>query len=86
MDENVFFKSSTRSPIYVDNKACDYPIKDKLSYTKDNNVKKYIYNIKESQADEVFMFFESKPSDRLIKELSIEFENKGIKYLKLVTL
>lgn len=83
MGDNVFFKSSTRSPIYVDE---TYVIKDRISYKTDEDVINYIYNIGSSDFDEVFMFFEELPSERLRNTISNAFASKGIKFVRFITL
>lgn len=68
MGKNVFFQSTTRSPIYARNIE-DYGINKKISFkTQDNiEISKYLYNIPHNFYSQVFMFTE-KPLTKVKKE------------------
>lgn len=59
MGENVFYHSTTRSPIYDFNKE-GYGIRNRFVFQspEDPEVQNYLYNISEHQYDEIFLFFE----------------------------
>ncbi|MDZ5473145.1 phosphoribosyltransferase family protein [Bacillus sp. 31A1R] len=76
MGENVFYHSTTRSPIYPNNEAT-YGAKHKLSFfnPEDLSIQNFVYNIGPEEFDELFLFFEREiPKDKLdefLKELNL---------------
>ena len=81
MGDRVSFKSSTRSPIFVDQ---DSVIKNSIQYEINEDVINYMYNIK--GYDEVFIFFEEKPTDKLIEIISNALGLIGVEYINFVIL
>lgn len=80
LDDNVFFHSSTISPIYCDNSYEFYGIKNKLEmdslFNKSN--KNYIYNIP-SGTYKNLIYFTERPLDNKSKESLLEkLKNLGI--------
>jgi hypothetical protein len=84
MGEGVTHKTTTRSPIYPSS-STTYPIYERIAYKDDNDIQYYMYNMS-GKYDEVFMMFESEPSDRLKNELASLLKQKGIKHISFVVL
>lgn len=83
MGEEVSFKSSTRSPIFVSNEE-GYPIYDRIEYQLSNGVTNYIYNLKNSGYDEIFLFFEGFESFQVLQSIYKKIRSKGIPYITFV--
>ena len=59
MGGGVSYHSATRSPIFPINRE-DYPIRSRFSFEspEDPSIMNYVYNIADTEYDEVFLFFE----------------------------
>jgi hypothetical protein len=83
MGENVAYKSSTRSPIYVAQQD-GYPVHDRIDYEMTNDVMNYLYNLKDSGFDEVMMFFEYGMDKEILNSIYQKISSKGIKHITFV--
>jgi Phosphoribosyl transferase/TRSP domain C terminus to PRTase_2 len=83
MGENVAYKSSTRSPIYVAQEE-GYPVHDRIEYTLANGVVNYLYNLKDSGFDEVIMFFEYNMDAQTLQTIYEKIYSKGIQHITFV--
>lgn len=72
MGDNVYYKSSTRSPIFC-NEGDNYPIQNRIKF-KINDIQYYLYNMKDVY-EEVFIIHETPLSNRdkneIIKQLAL---------------
>lgn len=85
LGEGVLFQSSTRSPIYHNNKN-DYIIKSCLEFPNpgDRAIKNYLYNIPYGHYDDLFLFFERKPHTTELQPLMDALQRLGIPKIYLV--
>lgn len=83
MGSNIAYKSSTRSPIYVSEEE-DYPIHDRIEYTLSNGVTNYIYNINDSEYDEVMFFVEDNIEKEVQEKIYNALISRGIQYITFV--
>lgn len=83
MGEGISFKSSTRSPIFVD--ADDnYPINDRIKFNITKDVVNYIYNLSNNNYDELIMFFEVAPSHEVMNDIFTKIRAKGIENISFI--
>lgn len=70
MGEDVWYQSTTRSPIFPFNKE-HYGAKTSISFLnpEDNSIIHYLYNLKENQYDDIFLFLERKVEKKNLDEL-----------------
>jgi len=85
MGSDVYYQSTTRSPIYVENKigygaryGTSFPNPEDLSITH------FVYNIPSGFYDEIFIFMERKVDSENLQPLLIELEKLQIKMVRLV--
>lgn len=88
MGSGVFYHSSTRSPIFPNEKE-QYGAQNRFVFSNPEapEITHYLYNIGEKQYDEIFLFFERKVGEKELYELlhelrKTEIENINIVYLK----
>jgi hypothetical protein len=85
MGSDVYYQSTTRSPIYIENKigygaryGTSFPNPEDLSITH------FVYNIPSGFYDEIFIFMERKVDLENLQPLLIEIEKLQIKMIRLV--
>jgi Phosphoribosyl transferase/TRSP domain C terminus to PRTase_2 len=85
LGSNVFYQSTTRSPIYIQNLE-GYGARYGVSFPnpEDNQVSHFVYNIPPSYYDELFVFFEREVNEINLQPLLIELEKLQIKSIKIV--
>lgn len=83
MGDNVAYKSSTRSPIYI-SKEKGYPVYDRIEYSLSDGVLNYLYNLKDSGYDEVMMFFENSMDAETLSKIYNNIRSKGIEHITFV--
>ncbi len=73
MKGDVYFQSTTRSPIYPD-KSSGYPIKSKYTFLSPENqeIDNYFYQVEKEMYDEVFVFLEREHQEAAIAPLMNE--------------
>lgn len=87
MGDNVFYQSSTRSPIFVSQNVSHetfYPIKDRIDFKVNGHIPYYLYNLNNTDYDEVIIFVEKWKDTSYIEHLSSEIQNRGIPYVSYV--
>lgn len=86
MGDNVYFQSSTRSPIYAKNMEY-YAIKDKVTFktSGDELTPKFLYNIPNNFYSQAFMFTEKPLSKEKKKEFFNIFKFYGIDNIVFVS-
>ncbi|OQY09015.1 MAG: hypothetical protein B6I28_03740 [Fusobacteriia bacterium 4572_132] len=84
MNGEVYFHSTTRSPILA-KKKCDYAIQSKfVMYNIYNStVKEFLYNIPEDYYDSVYIFYERYSSKKEVDKMKKELEKIGIKKINM---
>lgn len=87
MGENVYYQSSTRSPIIAQNKE-GYPIKCVTCYKRpeDTTVTNYLYNIVPHYYEEVFWILERDVKPKFKQEMANYLGRQAIKKVTFVTL
>jgi hypothetical protein len=85
MGDHIFYQSTTRSPIYVEDQE-DYGARYGLFFPnpEDQTILNFVYNIKPGQYDELFIFFERKLDIKAQERLLMEFEKLQFQSIKLV--
>ncbi|WP_237562917.1 phosphoribosyltransferase family protein [Bacillus dakarensis] len=85
MGDNVFYHSTTRSPIYDFNKE-GYGVRNRFAFQspEDPNVQNYLYNISEQQYDEIFLFFERELELSELSSLMNSLKTTKINDVKLI--
>lgn len=85
MGENVFYHSTTRSPIYPVQKD-NYGAKNRYSFKnpEDLTVQNFVYNITQNQYDDIFIFFERKIEKESLCELLDQLKATKIKNINIV--
>jgi hypothetical protein len=85
LGSNVFYQSTTRSPIYIQNLE-GYGARYGVSFPnpEDNQVSHFVYNIPPSYYDELFVFFEREVNEINLQPFLIELEKLQIKSIKIV--
>lgn len=85
MGSDVFYQSTTRSPIYVVNQD-GYGAKAGLSFPnpEDSGIANFVYNIKRNEYDEIFIFFERAMPQKELQPFINELKKTNIKYIKVI--
>ncbi|WP_174524208.1 phosphoribosyltransferase family protein [Neobacillus soli] len=85
MGNDVFYQSTTRSPIYIKNIE-GYGARYGIAFHNPENqeISHYVYNIPPGHYDEIFIFFERKVEFEELRPLLKELEKLQIKSIKLV--
>jgi hypothetical protein len=85
MGENVFYQSTTRSPIYIQN-IKGYGARHGVSFPnpEDQDVAHFVYNIAPGIYDELFVFFEREVSAENLHPFLKQVENLQLKSIKIV--
>jgi hypothetical protein len=85
MGRGVFYQSTTRSPIFTENKA-GYGARFGISFPnpEDHAITHFVYNIPQAGYDEIFIFFERKVEIESLQPLLKELGKYQIKMIKLV--
>jgi hypothetical protein len=85
MGSNVFYQSTTRSPIYIQD-IQGYGARHGLSFPnpEDRDVAHFVYNIPPGEYDELFVFFEREVAAENLQPLLKQFEKLQIKSIKIV--
>lgn len=85
MGEGVFFQSTTRSPIFVQNQP-EYGARFGLAFPnpEDRDIAHFVYNIPPGFYDEIFLFFEREVDDECLHLFLKELEKTQIESIKLV--
>lgn len=87
MGENVYYQSTTRSPIYPA-QSDGYAVKNRFSFPNPENdtVQHYAYNISPNQYDDIFLFFEKEVEMEQLKPKLDELKKTNITDIKVVYL
>jgi len=85
MGKNIYFQSTTRSPIYPINKS-DYAIKSSMTFSNphDSGIVNFVYNVLPGSYEEVFYFLERDVDEEKKKEIAEKFARCGVKIFKFV--
>jgi hypothetical protein len=85
MGRNVFYQSTTRSPIYIQD-IQGYGARHGMSFPnpEDQDVAHFVYNISPGEYDELFVFFEREVAAENLKPLLKQVEKLQIKSIKIV--
>lgn len=85
MGSGVYYQSTTRSPIYVENKE-GYGARYGVTFVnpEDQAVSHFVYNIPPGNYDELFIFFERQVEFEDLYPLLKELRKLGIKAIKIV--
>ncbi|WHX98997.1 phosphoribosyltransferase family protein [Neobacillus sp. DY30] len=84
MGKNVFYQSTTRSPIYIQNNQ-GYGARFGIGFPnpEDQDVAHFVYNIPPGVYDELFVFFERKVDAEKLQPLLKQVEKLQIKSIKI---
>lgn len=87
MGENVFYQSTTRSPIYPVDKE-NYGAKNRYSFPnpEDLSIDHFVYNIAKNEYEDIFLFFERKVEENQLQKMLDELKNTNISDIKVVYL
>lgn len=87
MGDNVYFQSTTRSPIHPSTQE-DYPIQHKLSFSSPENagITNYLYNINSEEFDEIIIFVERIAKLEDSQSLMEALKQTGIQDISIVQL
>ncbi|MGG0892586.1 phosphoribosyltransferase family protein [Cytobacillus horneckiae] len=85
MGDDVYYQSTTRSPIYIEDKA-GYGARFGLSYPnpEDEEISHFVYNIPPDEYEDIFIFFERFISKRSLSPLLEELAHTFIGKINLV--
>jgi hypothetical protein len=85
MGRNVFYQSTTRSPIYIQN-IQGYGARHGIAFPnpEDQEVAHFVYNIPPGEYDELFVFFEREVPAENLQPLLKQFEKLQLKSIKIV--
>ncbi|MEI5905890.1 phosphoribosyltransferase family protein [Bacillus spongiae] len=85
MDGNVYYQSSTRSPIHCHNEE-SYAIQNKISYLnpEENNTTHFLYNIELNRFNHVILFFERSVEVKKMNTLLSYFHKQGVQRVTIV--
>lgn len=85
MGRNVFYHSTTRSPIYIQN-IKGYGARHGIGFPnpEDQDVAHFVYNIPPGEYDELFFFFEREVSAENLQPLLKQLEKLQLKSIKIV--
>lgn len=86
MGEGVWYKSTTRIPIYSC-KERNYPVYDRIQfYDQQDETCYFLYNIQGQGYDEVFVIIEKEMGIFTMRDLAFHLQQKGIKHIYFVRL
>ncbi len=87
MGENVYYQSTTRSPIYPLHRE-RYGVKNRFSFLnpEDDSVQHYAYNIHPNQYDDIFLFLEKEVEFEQLRPKLDELKKTQITDIKIVYL
>lgn len=85
MGRNIFYQSTTRSPIYIQN-IQGYGARHGIGFPnpEDQDVAHFVYNIPPGEYDELFVFFEREVSAGNLQPLLEQLEKLQLKSIKIV--
>ena len=85
LGENIYYHSSTRSPIYPDDRE-GYAVKNAFQFTNtdDNAIVNYLYNIPYGCYENLYMFFEHDYDEERMKSLEEVLNKLGIPNIYMV--
>jgi hypothetical protein len=85
MGGNVFYQSTTRSPIYIQN-IQGYGARHGISFPnpEDQGVAHFVYNIPPGEYDEIFVFFEREVSPENLQPFLKQVEKLQLNSIKIV--
>ncbi|WP_040208524.1 phosphoribosyltransferase family protein [Neobacillus jeddahensis] len=85
MGTGVCYQSTTRSPIYIENKV-GYGARYGVNFSnpEDHQVSHFVYNIPPGHYDELFIFFEREVDDNQLKSMLEGLGKTSIKSIKIV--
>ncbi|GHH98274.1 phosphoribosyltransferase family protein [Neobacillus kokaensis] len=85
MGENVFYQSTTRSPVYIEN-VNGYGARYGLDFRnpEEPEIKHFVYNIPPGFYDELFLFFEREVELKNLEPFLEELKKTNISLVKLV--
>lgn len=85
MGENIYYQSTTRSPIYPNDEE-HYGAINAFCFSnpEDLDIAHYLYNIKANQYDDIFLFFERKVSGERLTELLAELTAVQVRKINIV--
>lgn len=85
MGKNVFYQSTTRSPIYIENKD-GYGVRHGIAFAnpEDQTISHFVYNIPPGYYDEIFLFFEREVEYQNLQPLLKELEKLQLNSIKIV--
>jgi len=85
MGENVFYHSTTRSPIFPTQRE-KYGAKNRFSFLnpEDPSIQHYLYNISENQYDDIFIFFEKRVDKSQIQGMLEQLKRTYIPNIRVV--
>ncbi|PKG24039.1 phosphoribosyltransferase family protein [Niallia nealsonii] len=85
MGENIWYQSSTRSPIYP-NKEAHYGAKTAYRFPnpEDGDIVHYLYNIERGSYDDVFIIFERKVDHKKLAPLLQQLNRENFKKINIV--
>ncbi len=85
MGSGVLYQSTTRSPIYIENKE-GYGARYGVNFPnpEDHGVSHFVYNISPGQYDELFIFFEREVEEIQLQPMLKELGKTAIKTIKIV--
>jgi hypothetical protein len=85
MGSSVFYQSTTRSPIFIENKE-GYGARYGMNFSnpEDLSVSHFVYNIAPGQYDELFLFFEREAAIQPLQPMLTELRKAEFKTIKIV--
>jgi hypothetical protein len=85
MGSNIFYQSTTRSPIYIRDRE-GYGARTGILFPnpEDKAIVNFVYNIQPGQYDELFLFFEREIEMNKLKPLIMELDQLKFQTIKLV--
>ncbi|MGP7815978.1 phosphoribosyltransferase family protein [Niallia sp. 01092] len=85
MGENIYYQSTTRSPIYANDEA-HYGVKTAFTFPnpEDQHIVNHLYNLEAHPYEEVFILFERKVDSDKIQQLINIFKETSIKKINIV--
>jgi len=85
MGENIFFQSTTRSPIYHSNEE-NYGVKNVYKFISpdDNKLENFFYNVDYGDYDDIFIFFEREKDKNNLSSFLNQIKKLGIANIFLV--
>lgn len=83
MGKGVFFKTTTRSPIFI-HEETHYPIHDRILFQDGEEITYHLYNIRNQPYKEVIVLLEKKEIHHTMHQIATCFYEKGIKHVTFV--